>query len=350
MRHLLIMFISLLPLFSCSKEDGILETEPPAESGINFRIIVGSTTFTGTFYTTEAAETFQAILPFTVTMSDMNDNEKHCDLPQSLTTSAARPGTIRKGDLMLYGSRTLVLFYKTFSSSYSYTRIGKVDNPSGLEAALGGGNVSVRFEQTSQATQYTLAYNANGATSGTVPPVVTANQGSRVTLNNGAGLSRSGYTFMGWNTNANGTGTDYPAGSSYTINNNVTLYAKWQTITNNSNAMKIIIGNITFTATLATNATTTAFKAMLPLTLNMSDFNNNEKVCSLPNSLTTSASNPGTIHTGDIMLYGSSSLVLFYETFSTSYSYTRIGQVDNISGLKAALGSGSVSVKFELTD
>lgn len=116
----------------------------------------------------------------------------------------------------------------------------------------------------------------------------------------------------------------------------------------NSNSMKISIGNSTFTATLATSATGKAFKAMLPLTLNMSDFNNNEKVCSLPNSLTTAASNPGTIHTGDIMLYGSSSLVLFYETFSTSYSYTRIGQIDNITGLKAVLGSGSVTIKFEL--
>lgn len=116
----------------------------------------------------------------------------------------------------------------------------------------------------------------------------------------------------------------------------------------NSNSMKVTIGNSTFTATLATNATATAFKAMMPQTLNMSDFNSNEKVCSLPNSLITAASNPGTIHTGDIMLYGSSSLVLFYETFSTPYSYTRIGQIDNITEFKAVLGSGSVTIRFEL--
>lgn len=115
-----------------------------------------------------------------------------------------------------------------------------------------------------------------------------------------------------------------------------------------SSTMKVTIGSFTFTATLATNATVTAFKAKLPLTLNMSDFNNNEKGCSLPSSLPTAASNSGTIHTGDIMLYGSSSLVLFYETFSTSYSYTRIGHIDNIAGLKAALGKGNITVKFEL--
>lgn len=116
----------------------------------------------------------------------------------------------------------------------------------------------------------------------------------------------------------------------------------------NSNSMKVTIGNSTFTATLATNATATAFKTMMPQTFNMSDFNSNEKVGTLPNSLTTVASNPGTIHSGDIMLYGSSSLVLFYETFSTSYSYTRIGHIDNIAGLKAALGSASVTITFEL--
>ena len=47
---------------------------------------------------------------------------------------------------MLYGSNCIVLFYETFSSSYSYTRIGRLDNPSGLASDLGRGNVSVTFE------------------------------------------------------------------------------------------------------------------------------------------------------------------------------------------------------------
>lgn len=118
--------------------------------------------------------------------------------------------------------------------------------------------------------------------------------------------------------------------------------------TNIGASIRIVVGSTTFIATLYDNATATAFRAMLPFTLHMSDFNNNEKVCSLPNSLTISASNPGTIQSGDIMLYGSSALVLFYETFSTSYSYTKIGRVDDVSGLKAALGAGSITVKFEL--
>lgn len=112
--------------------------------------------------------------------------------------------------------------------------------------------------------------------------------------------------------------------------------------------MKITIESTTFTATLASTATVTAFKAMLPLTLGMNDFNSNEKVCSLPTNLPTAASNPGRIQAGDIMLYGSSSLVLFYETFSPAYSYTRIGRIDDVSSLRAAVGTESITVKFEM--
>lgn len=111
--------------------------------------------------------------------------------------------------------------------------------------------------------------------------------------------------------------------------------------------MTLKIGNSTFTATLADNATAQAFAAMLPMSLSMSELNNNEKYVYLDQSLPVQASSPGTIQTGDIMLYGSSCVVLFYKTFSTSYSYTRIGRVDNPDGLASAVGSGSVTVLFE---
>ena len=115
----------------------------------------------------------------------------------------------------------------------------------------------------------------------------------------------------------------------------------------NTRTMTLKIGNSTFTATLADNATAQAFAAMLPMNLSMSELNNNEKYVYLDQSLPAQASSPGTIQTGDIMLYGSSCVVLFYKTFSTSYSYTRIGRVDNPDGLAAAVGSGSVTVLFE---
>lgn len=116
----------------------------------------------------------------------------------------------------------------------------------------------------------------------------------------------------------------------------------------NGSKMKIKIGTSTFTATLYDNATATAFKAMLPLTINMQELNGNEKYFDFAASLPTNAANPGTIQTGDLMLYGSRTLVLFYKNFSTSYSYTRLGRIQDVAGLTAALGSGNVTITFEL--
>lgn len=110
--------------------------------------------------------------------------------------------------------------------------------------------------------------------------------------------------------------------------------------------MIITIGTKSFTATLADNETAKAFKEKLPLTLDMSELNGNEKYNYLSENLPSNSSGVGTIHEGDIMLYGSNCVVLFYETFSTSYSYTRMGCVNDTTGLKEALGSGSVSVTF----
>jgi hypothetical protein len=112
--------------------------------------------------------------------------------------------------------------------------------------------------------------------------------------------------------------------------------------------MRITIGQKTFTATLDDNATATAFKAMLPLKLNMDDVNDNEKVAKLSTKLPTNDSNPGRIQAGDLMIWTSRSLVLFYKSFPTSYSYTRLGRINDAAGLSAAVGSGIVTVTYEI--
>jgi hypothetical protein len=94
----------------------------------------------------EAARALTALLPMTVTMNELNGNEKYYYLPQNLPGTAANPGTIQTGDIMLWSSNCLVLFYKTFSTSYSYVRLGRVDNVTGFAAALGTGNIQVSFE------------------------------------------------------------------------------------------------------------------------------------------------------------------------------------------------------------
>jgi hypothetical protein len=115
-----------------------------------------------------------------------------------------------------------------------------------------------------------------------------------------------------------------------------------------SRQLRIRVGSDTFTATLFDNPTTTAFVARLPLTVTMTELNGNEKYYDLPQNLPTNAANPSTIQAGDLLLYNANTLVLFYQTFSTSYRYTRMGRVDNLTGLATALGRGSVTVTFEL--
>lgn len=95
----------------------------------------------------DAARAFAKLFPLMLDMADLNGNEKYVSLPKALPENAHRPGTIRNGDLMLYGADTLVVFYLTFNSAYSYTRLGQVDDPAGLAQALGKGSVRVIFSK-----------------------------------------------------------------------------------------------------------------------------------------------------------------------------------------------------------
>ena len=149
-----------------------------AQKPIN--IIVGSKTFTATLADSETGEAFAALLPLTVTMNELNGNEKYHYLSSSLPTAAYQPGTIHAGDLMLYGSNCVVLFYETFNSSYSYTRLGAIDDPSGLVEALGVGNVSVRFE--------------NGQTTD-LTPTLSQREGVKVLRNGQLYIKHNGATY-----------------------------------------------------------------------------------------------------------------------------------------------------------
>ena len=108
----------------------------------------------------------------------------------------------------------------------------------------------------------------------------------------------------------------------------------------------IEVNGKTFTATLEDNLTAKAFVEMLPLECDMKELNSNEKYFYLNKDLPNNPAHVRQIHAGDLMLFGSNCLVLFYEDFSTSYSYTRLGKVDKPADLSETLGSDNVYVRF----
>ena len=82
-----------------------------------------------------------------------------------------------------------------------------------------------------------------------------------------------------------------------------------------------------------------------PVSIQMSDYSGFEKVGSLGTSLPVNNSQT-TTHAGDIVLYNGNQIVIFYG--SNSWSYTRLGHVDDLTGWEEALGSGDVTVTFSL--
>lgn len=167
MKYSLLMFATIILMLgmiqtSCSPDNDPMtpdvtvpnpKPEQPDDSNENkpekteqkIRITIGEQSAIVTLEDNSAAKAFATLLPMTVTMTEMNGNEKYYDLSENLPTDTFCPGTIHAGDLLLWGANTVVLFYETFSSPYSYTRLGKMDNPDGLAAALGSGNVRVTF-------------------------------------------------------------------------------------------------------------------------------------------------------------------------------------------------------------
>ncbi|WP_418417967.1 cyclophilin-like fold protein [Blautia sp.] len=114
--------------------------------------------------------------------------------------------------------------------------------------------------------------------------------------------------------------------------------------------MVIEVNGQQFFTVLYENETTEALKNMLPMTLNMDELNGNEKYYYLDDSLPTDRETIGTIQNGDIMLYGSDCLVLFFDTFNTSYSYTKIGHIEDADTFADTLTNGTVEVTFRMAE
>ena len=93
------------------------------------KITINGQKFTAELYDNEAAQKFMQLLPFDT----------------ALPTNAQKPGKINAGDIMLFGNDCLVVFYKSFNTSCSYTRIGRIENTEHLAKAAGRSSVKIEF-------------------------------------------------------------------------------------------------------------------------------------------------------------------------------------------------------------
>lgn len=110
--------------------------------------------------------------------------------------------------------------------------------------------------------------------------------------------------------------------------------------------VNILINGNNYTAIFEDNITTRELISILPFEINMNELNGNEKYYYFSTNFQVEPKRVNKINAGDIMMFGNNCLVIFYESFNTGYSYTRIGHISNTQNLKEDLGTGSVIVKF----
>lgn len=110
---------------------------------------INGQSFNAVFYNNKTANALLKKMPMTLNMKELNGNEKYHFFDTEFPVNEKSPGKISAGDIMLYGSDCLVTFYKSHSTSFQYTPVGKIENASGFAKAVGSGNVKITFKKAS---------------------------------------------------------------------------------------------------------------------------------------------------------------------------------------------------------
>ncbi len=145
-KIILIAICFLIIITGCSSKNFDTKQNDIKESEIKLsdvRVTINDNTYTLVLENNKTAEEFYQLLPKDFNMSELNGNEKYIYMDNSLATSSYYPKHIEKGDVMLYGDDCLVIFYKSFDTNYSYTKIGHINNLDDL----GKENIIVKFEK-----------------------------------------------------------------------------------------------------------------------------------------------------------------------------------------------------------
>lgn len=344
-RELLTVFV-VTALFFC-----IPVTSVFAESGTAVKIKVGNKSFNGIFYNNDTADALLKSMPMKLEMSELNGNEKYRYLGKDLPTNEKRVKRVKAGDIMLYGSDCLVVFYKSFNTSYEYTKVGRITNPKGLKKAAGKKSVIVRFSKKKVIRLSEKSLNMNTGDSKTIKlkgasakkvkwstsnkKIATVSKGKIKAKKPGTVTITAKYKNKKYKCKVvvrekekddiNPEGTDQPA-----IERILTMK----------------IGDKNVAVDWEENESVAALRDLVsekPLTIQMSMYGGFEQVGAVGESLprndvqiTTSA--------GDIVLYSGNQIVVFYG--SNSWAYTRLGHITDQSAEEMAqlLGNGDVCI------
>ena len=110
------------------------------------QIQIGNKNFDAVLENNPTVEVFLKKLPLDIELEELNGNEKYYHFNEKFPTNDSIPEMIHAGDLMLFNGSYFVMFYKDFSTSYSYTRLGKIKNPDGLNDAVGSGKIKITIK------------------------------------------------------------------------------------------------------------------------------------------------------------------------------------------------------------
>lgn len=144
----LIIFAACLLIVGCGENSqASVEGKEAAPVKNSVTIQINGKNFSATLEDNPSAKKFAEMFPLEVEAVELNGNEKYFRLEKILPSDSVAVGQIHAGDLMLFGSDCVVIFYKNFSTGYTYTRLGKIDDAADLEKILGAGNVRVQFKK-----------------------------------------------------------------------------------------------------------------------------------------------------------------------------------------------------------
>lgn len=144
-RFLFLVICTLFPVTGCKTHSSSAEHSSPTQlEENNLYLAVGQHDFSLRLANNETATALMDLLPLQLNMQAM-EHEKYFFFDRQFPVSSYQPIDLAAGDVMLYGSNCLVIFYEDFTTSYSYTRIGWIDEPLALATALGTGPIKIEL-------------------------------------------------------------------------------------------------------------------------------------------------------------------------------------------------------------